>query len=159
MVNYAEGKIYKLVSSQTKKIYIGSTAEHYLCSRLKGHRSDYKKWKNNQANWCCSFDILKYDDVEIILIEEYPCNTKDKLRAREQKWLNKTPNCCNKWRAYVSKEDRLKEARERSKECQNIKILCIHCGQKYRASNISYHKKTNIHKNNKKWTKDYLNSL
>lgn len=39
MVNYKDGKIYKIVSSQTAKIYIGSTTKKYLSQRMDDHRS------------------------------------------------------------------------------------------------------------------------
>ena len=35
---YSRGKIYKIVSDCTDKIYIGSTCEKYLSNRLAGHR-------------------------------------------------------------------------------------------------------------------------
>ena len=44
---YQQGKIYKLISSETDKIYIGSTCKKYLSQRLQDHKTDYKKWKKN----------------------------------------------------------------------------------------------------------------
>lgn len=82
-VDYQNGKIYKIVSDKTDYIYIGSTAKKYLCQRLGNHKEDYKAWIKGKKNYCTSFEVLKYGDAKIILIESYPCNSKDELRARE----------------------------------------------------------------------------
>eukprot|EP01050_Picozoa_sp_SAG11_P027380 SAG11_NODE_6909_length_1227_cov_20.484043_1_plen_39_part_01 len=37
MVNYKNGKIYKIQCFVTNKIYIGSTSQLYLSQRLKDH--------------------------------------------------------------------------------------------------------------------------
>jgi len=93
---YNRGKIYKLVSYQTDKIYIGSTCKPYLSDRLAGHRNDYKKHQNGKYHYVTSFEIMKYEDVDIILVENYPCESKQELHARERHWIENTPNCCNK---------------------------------------------------------------
>jgi hypothetical protein len=49
--------------------------------------------------------ILKYGNAQIILIENYPCNNKDELRAREQYWIDKTPNIVNKLSAYTGTKE------------------------------------------------------
>src|SRR5690606_33713537 len=90
-VNYQLGKIYKIISNSTDKIYIGSTVEKYLTTRLAGHIRDY-----NKCHFVTSFELLKYNDYQIVLIEKYPCNDKDELRAREQYWINNfKENCVN----------------------------------------------------------------
>ena len=51
MVNYANGKIYKIESIiniediEEPLIYIGSTTKNYLSQRMDEHRSNYKMWK------------------------------------------------------------------------------------------------------------------
>ena len=37
MPDYNNGKIYKIISSYTDKIYVGSTTEKRLCDRFSGH--------------------------------------------------------------------------------------------------------------------------
>ena len=72
-----EYKIYKIVSSLTDKIYIGSTKQK-LEKRLSGHVSKYKAWsklKNNNLPYITSFDIVQLDDYEIELIETFTCET------------------------------------------------------------------------------------
>ena len=94
-----EYKIYKIVSSLTDKIYIGSTKQT-LTERLRGHVSKYKAWSklnNNNLPYITSFDIVQLDDYEIVLIETFTCETnKEKLRKEgEHIKLNKVI-CVNK---------------------------------------------------------------
>jgi len=79
MVNYSNGKIYKIISNHTDLIYIGSTTQT-LAQRKQKHRN-----KNN----CSSIEILQYDDARIILIELFSCNCKEELTAREQYYMDK----------------------------------------------------------------------
>ena len=97
MVNYQNSKIYKIVSSQTDKVYIGSTTKTYLSQRMAEHRANYKKYSNEKFYYLTSFEIVKYDDAEIILIEAFSCETKDELHARERYWIEYTIKCVNKY--------------------------------------------------------------
>ena len=102
MPDYSQGKIYKIVSSQTSMVYVGSTSLPKLCRRMVQHRIDFKCWKEGKKGYYSSFEILQYDDCCIILIEDYPCENKDQLRAQEQHWINEFGNACvNKYKAYT----------------------------------------------------------
>ena len=94
MPDYSQGKIYKIISSQTDLIYIGSTSLPKLCRRMVQHRADYKNWKEGKKNYISSYDILQYDDAIIILVEDYTCENKDQLHAREQFWINEYKDIC-----------------------------------------------------------------
>ena len=83
MVNYANGKIYRLVCNITKKEYIGSTTVK-LNRRLSNHITDYKKYLNNKRHYISSFQILENNNYTIVLIENYPCNSKEELLQRER---------------------------------------------------------------------------
>ena len=50
MVNYQNGKIYKIESHQGDKIYIGSTTKQYSSQRLVAHRDDYTYWLSGNKN-------------------------------------------------------------------------------------------------------------
>ncbi len=75
MNRYKNGKIYKLTSKYTDKIYIGSTIQ-----LLKNRRRVHKSKKSNNTN---SKLITQYTDFKIELIENYPCENKRELRLRE----------------------------------------------------------------------------
>jgi hypothetical protein len=95
MVNYQNGKIYKIVCNITGLIYIGSTAEKYLSNRLAKHRTNYKDYLNGKFHYITSFKILENNNYEIILLETYPCNNKYELEARERFYIE-ICNCANK---------------------------------------------------------------
>jgi hypothetical protein len=70
MSKYNFGKIYKLVSPNSEKIYIGSTCKKYLCQRMADHNSRFRKWNlNNNEKYYSSFEIMKCGEVQIILLE------------------------------------------------------------------------------------------
>ena len=145
MPDYQKGKIYKIVSPHTDKIYIGSTTQPRLCQRLALHKGEFKNWQLGKVNRVTSFDLIELGDVEIILLESYPCNSKDELESRERYWydLNKEL-IINKNRPFITEKERkqfFKEYREKNKETikeyRKIKFNC-ECG----STNISYeHKK------------------
>ena len=87
-----KGKIYKLVSFQTNKCYIGSTTVDYLSKRLTQHKCHLEKGLLALTN----IEITKSDGCKIVLIENYPCNDTYELRARERYWIEQEPNYVNK---------------------------------------------------------------
>lgn len=94
--NYQNGKVYMIISDDDNKIYIGSTTKT-LIARFGNHKYDFKMYElNGCRNWCTSFNILRKNNAHIILLEQYPCNSKEELNAREYLYyeLNKD-NCVN----------------------------------------------------------------
>lgn len=108
MTRYKHGKIYKLHSKYTDKFYIGSTTKT-LQQRLQAHRSDYQQYKEHQkGNYQSSFEILKYKDCRIELLEAYPCTTKSQLRKRKHELLtNHKADIVNKPQRYRTKDPTL----------------------------------------------------
>ena len=95
MVNYQNGKIYKIIDNTNNNFYVGSTCEK-LCRRLQKHKASYKCYLNPNVKqgFMRSFNIIKNGDFKIILIEEYPCESKEQLLAREQYFIDKI-DCIN----------------------------------------------------------------
>ena len=118
MVNYSDGKIYKIISNQTNKIYVGGTAEKYLSKRLAAHRSNFKKWKNNKYHYVSSFELIQYPDHKIILIEKYPCDSRDQLLAREQYWIDQNKDICLNIQNAFGKD--LERSRQQQKQYRKI---------------------------------------
>ena len=81
-MSYDNGKIYIIGSPSSQKYYIGSTIKS-LDARLKKHKSCYKRWVDGTYHNCYSFELLKYGDCYIKLIEYCPCNSKQELDRRE----------------------------------------------------------------------------
>jgi len=84
---YNNGKIYKIISEHSDKIYIGSTCESSLSRRLSSHKKAYKRWLAKKTTFVTSFDLLKLGDTSILLLENCNCNNKDELRARERYYI------------------------------------------------------------------------
>jgi hypothetical protein len=91
---YSNGKIYKLVSDFTDKIYIGSTC-------LPLHKRKYKH--STISNKLSSTKITLLGKFDIILIEEYPCENKNQLLARERYWYDfHKDKCVNERMAFLN---------------------------------------------------------
>ena len=84
MVNYQNGKIYKLVNTIDDKLYVGSTVntlkhrkyEHKRRSRIDVNRPVYKHLNN-----------IGWENIEIELLEVFPCLNKYELHTRERYWI------------------------------------------------------------------------
>lgn len=95
MPDYQKGKIYKIVDLDTDECYIGSTCEPTLAKRLAKHVVDYKCWLNGTKNYITSFKIIENNNYDILLLENFPCDSKDQLHARESYYCQ-TMVCVNK---------------------------------------------------------------
>jgi hypothetical protein len=84
---YITGKIYSIRSYQTDNIYIGSTVIP-LHKRFHKHRSLFKHFEEGKK-YLTSFEILKFDDNYIELLEEYPCENKMQLNRKEGELIRK----------------------------------------------------------------------
>ncbi len=138
MNKYNNSKIYKIISKNTNMIYIGSTIQKYISSIKAAHSCNYNKWKSEKGKYCSSFDIFKFGDVSIHLLESYKCADKDTLRAREQYWIIKYNNIIvNTTTLYLTEWEKKEKNRIKSK--------------KHRISNPQYYiKYRNNHKDHKK---------
>lgn len=106
MEKYQRGKIYAIICRDTGKKYIGSTYEPTLAKRLAKHNNNFKDWIKGKRSYVTSYDILQENNYHIVLIESYPCNSKDELRMREQYHIDLN-NCVNKQKAILTNEQRL----------------------------------------------------
>ena len=68
MVNYAMGKIYKIVDNTNGNIYIGSTCEPTLARKLSSHVCHYKRYLNRNGPFVTSFKIFENEDYDIVLV-------------------------------------------------------------------------------------------
>lgn len=94
-MEYENGKIYRLVCNcGCNKQYIGST-KNTLSKRKKQHKDDYTRWSKGLRDGLSAFSFMKHNDYDIILIENFPCNDKNELTARERFFIE-TMECVNK---------------------------------------------------------------
>ena len=162
MVNYANGKIYKIecLSGNADDVYIGSTTKEYLSQRMDKHRSDYKVWKNGKRGKTLSFDVFDKYGIEncvITLLENVNAQSKNELQAREAHYI-RTVNCVNKYiplrtdkQYYQDNKDKLidksKQYYENNKE--NNRHILAERTHKYRQEN-----KDKIAEREKKYRQD-----
>jgi hypothetical protein len=173
MTDYSKTKIYKIESHLGDKVYVGSTAKQYLSQRFQQHKKDYNYWKTNKMKNISSYELFDeygIDNCKIVLIEEYPCTSKDAKNAREGHFI-RTLNCVNKKiegrtrkEYYQDKKETLKELstefRENNKEYfkeyrennkEQIKeqkkqiIKCDVCGRKHQHTSKARHDRSEYH--------------
>jgi len=171
-MKYENGKIYKIESDSTEKVYIGSTTQR-LSQRMAKHRANYKKYNEGKYYFVTSFDILKFGDAKIFLIENYPCSNKEELEARQRHYI-KTTNCVNKRQPGRTdkeyKEDNKEIIKEKTKAYRQanneilkkkynayyqanktraheykVKRIMCECGREVAQGNMSRHKKSEVH--------------
>jgi group I intron endonuclease len=85
MNRYNNGKIYKLVNSVNDKFYVGSTAMP-LTKRLSSHKA-VARYKPERRVYE-ELNTVGWTNVRIIQIEEFKCETKNELVAREQHFID-----------------------------------------------------------------------
>jgi len=145
MSKYIQGKIYKLTSSQTDKVYIGSTIKS-LDDRFSKHKCHYKRWLKSQMNKITSYDLLQYEDVKIELIKEFPCETRTELEKEEGKLILEN-YCVNKHVAGRTRKETNKIYRHKNKERIN-ETARIHWNKN--KENIKERKKEYVEANKEK---------
>ena len=121
MNRYETGQIYKIVSPDFEKCYIGSTCEK-LSMRMVRHRHHYNSHNKGKHGRNTSFDIFDeygIDNCKIIWIEDYPCNNKKELEAREGYCIENT-KCINEIIVGRMPERYKKENKQRKMDTYKI---------------------------------------
>ena len=169
--SYQNGQIYAIRSYQTDMIYIGSTCT-LLSKRFYEHKSNYKL----QRKYISSFEILKYDDAYIELLEDYPCKSKKELERREGQLIRENRELCvnvivvgrtkkqyvednsatikQKKKVYATKNtEKIKQYKQeyfqknKKRICEKWHTRCLcECGEFYSLHHKARHLKTNRHK-------------
>jgi hypothetical protein len=170
MSDYSQGKIYKIISSECDLVYYGSCAIP-LNQRLSIHKNKYKCFLEAKFNYVTSFELLKQNNYEIVLVENYPCDSRKELELREGEYI-KNNVCVNERVAgrtpkeyrqdnretLLQKKKEYREAnkekireqqkqywqdnRERIREQKKEKVICEICGFEGSKSHLSRHQKT-----------------
>jgi len=151
MVNYNETIIYKLCCRNTeiKDIYVGHTCnfnrrkhEHKKCCNNLNRR-DYTikvyKFIRDNGNW---------DNWDMVMIEQYPCQNKLEAEKRERHWIETLNSTLNQVIPSRTKKEYKKKYHEENiekiKENRSKKIVC-ECGCEITNHCQARHKKSNKH--------------
>jgi hypothetical protein len=125
-----KGYIYVIRSHQTDEIYYGSTKEE-LTHRLSSHKRGYKLYLKTNKNMCSSYNLIKYDDAYIELVEqiEYEkkmeLNKKENEYIRQNKCVNKNGKDINKYhnKYYDANREKFLEKNKKDYEKRKLKLL------------------------------------
>ena len=143
MNKYENSKIYKIINDDYPGLtYYGSTYNS-LAKRVSVHRSP--------LNECSTKMFQASGKMEIFLIESYPCNNIDELRARERYYIENN-ECINKCipgrtkkeydKAYRdNNQEKIKAYRDNNQE--KIKAYRIDNKEKLKELNKSYYEDRN----------------
>ena len=157
MVNYNNGKIYKIESiceHEEGEVYIGSTSKEYLSQRMEYHKRDYNNYKKGLTSKTMTsfklYDKYGIDNCRIILIELVDADSKEELLMREAYYIRNI-KCVNKMIPLRTKQEYRNENKEKIHKyyLDNIerfseKINC-ECGSIYRRDHKARHFKTIKH--------------
>jgi len=128
MVNYGNGKIYKISDNTNGNVYYGSTTLS-LSQRLADHNRDYN-YSQISKKYVTSFEILKNGNYTITLVEDVPCERKEQLLIiRERFYIENNP-CVNKiipLRTHKEYNDDHKTLRIEYQQQHRIKHGQINC--------------------------------
>lgn len=153
-IDYNFGKIYKIENKlDPTEFYIGSTAQKTLAMRMAGHRKACNSERKMYAHLYARMNEVGIDNFQILLIEAYPCKSKDELFTREDhfiKELKPSLNCCRAKLTDVEIRERDRKNKEewylknRDNIIQNSKKMerCDHCDRVICHYNMSRHKRT-----------------
>ena len=148
MPNYRNSKIYKLIDiTNDECVYVGSTTNKYLSTRMALHRREYKTCPNRKV-YKNIRQTCGIENVRIILIKNYPCDTIEELEAVEYEYIRelsslKYHHCHYPVNSRTIKE-RNKQYYEDNKQTINAVCSC-ECGNTYTKSHKSRHVKSKKH--------------
>ena len=169
MPDHSNGKIYKIINTETDDVYIGSTTQA-LHDRMKNHRFRCAHGCHVKSVLYTKMEELGRDKFSIHLLENYPCQSNRELLEREGFWqrqqathlqtvlagqtadeiLNNRKQYRDKYRANHREELNNKKLcyyydnRERVLAKHSQRYVCV-CGTEYDYGHKSRHMKTKHH--------------
>jgi GIY-YIG catalytic domain len=132
---------YKITSTNTPKVYIGSTVKN-LEERLLGHTVAYTNYKNGYGNRTTSFIIIEFKNYSIHLLETALCLTKDDRNSIEQKHILSMPTYVN-----IMMPGRTQKQYYQDNKIKNSEKQTCYCSGRYAIRNKLIHFKSKKHQN------------
>ena len=130
--DYQFGKIYIWMIGPHS--YVGSTCQT-LHDRFLCHKSDAKRYVTSKVYK--TVRKIGFDELSkrLILIKNYPCNSKDELEMEEQRWIDKLKPDLNEKKAF---------SYYKQKKFVKIVINCP-CGAITSRDHLARHRRTKKH--------------
>jgi hypothetical protein len=110
--------IYKIISKNKEKIYIGSTC-FSIYDRLNKHILDNEFYNKYKEHYVSSYEIIKYGDCNIELLESFNNIEKKELEKKESEYIKANVNICVNIQDPTSRKalyDNSEEKEQRRKE-------------------------------------------
>ena len=146
ILNYEDAKIYRLVFTGTDAVYIGSTCG--TLQRRMWHHTHSAKYEETQKQTAACRYIREAAATTIELIEDFPCESKEQLAARERHWIESTPTAINTnipgqtWQER--REKRIDEHKAYMKAYAAERYTC-ECGREISRAEKARHNKSKNH--------------
>jgi hypothetical protein len=143
---FAKGKVYKVTSPKTDKIYIGSTISA-LSKRMGQHRERYRYYVAGEFNDLSVFRVLEVDPgAKIELIEAYPCNSSNELRQRERHHIiENRAQCVNIQLPARTQREYYADNKKRIQAKRAADLCVCTCGRQIGRVNHARHMNTPLH--------------
>ena len=160
-MKYQDGKIYKILNSETSDIYVGSTCQR-LAKRMMNHRTRVNEGKDTLL-----YRKMREIGIEhfyIELVENFPCESLEQLNKREGEWTREIATLNEKVAGRTKKEykqdckEKISEQgkeyyetrsekicakyRQRYNEITSAKMTCDVCGSIHNKKNKPLHLRT-----------------
>jgi len=114
MPDYQKGKIYRMVNDELGLTYYGSTTQK-LSARKASHKMQKSQATSNQ--------LFQKGNVEIILVENFPCDTKEELLMRERYYIENN-DCVNRYLPITTPEEKKEyDIKRREENKEQVKTL------------------------------------
>lgn len=124
MPDYQKTKIYYIEVNGEK--YYGHTVKNWLCQRKAEHVRDFVRFSERKLYKTIRDAGLNMKDLDLVLVENYPCKNVDEARAREAFWIkqegalnkNMPGNTHKEWHEQNKEQmkEYYKEYREQNKQ-------------------------------------------
>jgi hypothetical protein len=88
---YKTGRVYKIITSESNEIYVGSTF-NTTRDRFFGHKRQYNFYKNSEGNKCSLYDLFDnygIGNCKMVLIKSYEVIDRRHLEVYETLWIKK----------------------------------------------------------------------
>lgn len=150
MLNYQNGKVYRIVNDVDEQVYVGSTIQT-LVHRMGGHRRDARS--GSMRKLMVHMRTVGVSQFRIELLEDFPCERKDQLLAQEGVWAARLKATLNSYQPRgIEAKDRAEYLSlyqkqfmgeyqaDYNKNIAYVKVECENCGRTVTQQKLHRHK-------------------